>query len=52
MIISNQVRELLQREIKEKDELEYCKRAEEILDDVLEGIVMRKSELENERKGE
>src|SRR5688572_11558935 len=48
--IRDKIKDYLQTLIKEDSELDWCVRCEAILDEVLEGIVMRKEELENLEK--
>lgn len=46
--VAQQVRELLEREIKLTDELSWRIKAEETLSEVMEGLAMRIQELEDE----
>ncbi len=41
---------ILRDDFKSLKELEWCVKVEEILDEILEGVVMRKQELEREEK--
>ena len=48
--IYQQIREVLEKEIRIKDELEFSEKCEEELDAVMEGITMRIQELKQERE--